>query len=214
VHADYAKGMTMFQIYGGGSSLNGHYDFPGVSRDEESYADSGGVIGGQFLYFFMDNPCLAVGFDISHSGFSDHTSALLIANRLTQSSADNTTGVVVLRASFPKGHFRPYIQGGLGVHHTRLKLDAIPIHLTTWSDTGTSEDRLLYDDGHIGPALEGAIGMHIYFTERFFVGAELKVLSLIGKDFSPTAAGINEGLVNTRGAVSESGLGLMIGLGF
>jgi len=212
--ADYAKGTTMFQIYGGGAGLDGHYHQPGVNRDEQDYADGGGIIGGQFLYFFHDSPCLAAGFDISHAGFGNHDSTELLANRATQSSADNTTGLVVLRLSYPKGHFRPYIEGGVGAHHTSLSLDGAPINGTTWSDTGTAEPRTLVDDGHMGAALEGAIGIHIYFTEQFFIGAELKILSLGGKDFTPTPAGIHEGLLDPRGGVSESGIGFMLGLGF
>jgi hypothetical protein len=212
--ADYTKGTAMFQIYGGGAGLNGHYDRAGVSRDEEDYADGGSLIGGQFLYFFHDSPCLAAGFDISHADFAKHDSTQLLTNRLTRSSASDTTGLAILRLSYPSGHFRPYVQGGVGAHSTSLTLQAIPINATTWRDAATTETRNLYDDGHVGPAMEGAVGIHIFFTERFFVGVELKVLSLIGKDFIPTAAGVTEGLGNTRGSVSESGLGLMLGLGF
>src|SRR5258708_6248139 len=84
-HADYTKGTTMFEIYGGGGGLDGHYHQPGVNRDEQAYADGGGVIGGQFLYFFHDSPCLAVGFDISHASFDNHDSNQLLTNRFTRS---------------------------------------------------------------------------------------------------------------------------------
>jgi len=211
--ADYTKGTTMFQIYGGGAGLGGHYRFAG-DRDEAQYADGGGLIGGQFLYFFNDSPSLAAGVDISHAGFGDHNTFGLLANQYTSSSADSTMGAAVLRLSYPKGPFRPYVQGGLGAHHTSLELKSTPVTGFAWSDTGTMEQRDLYDDGHLGLALEGAIGMHIYFTERFFVGAELKIVDLFGKDFTPTAAGSQQNLGNTRGSVSETGLGFMFGLGF
>ncbi len=213
-HADYTKGTTMFQIYGGGASLHGHYSQVFVADDEKEYADPGGVIGGQFLYFIDDSPCLAVGFDISHADFDNHDSSQLLANRFTRSSAKNTTGLAIVRLSYPKGHFRPYVQGGVGVHHTSLLLEGVPINASSWSDTSTTETRRLFDDGHAGAALEGAIGMHIFFTERFFVGAEFKVLGLFGKDFQPTSAGVLEGMRNSQGAISSSGIGLMIGLGF
>src|SRR5262245_3792054 len=135
--ADYTKGMTMFQIYGGGAGLDGHYRQPGIDRDEQQYADGGGVIGGQVLYFFREN--LACGFDISHTGFQDHISNQLLTNRHTTSSADTTVGLFILRLAYPRGHFRPYIQGGVGANHTGLKLTGIPIGPTTWSDTGTTE---------------------------------------------------------------------------
>jgi hypothetical protein len=212
VHADYTKGTTMFQIYGGGAGFGGRYHQPGVNQDEQNLAGGGGLIGGQFLYFTSEN--WAVGFDISHASFGDQDSNQLLTNRFTQSSADNTTGLFVVRLSYPKGHFRPYIQSGLGVHHTSLNLDGTPINGTTWSDTGTAETRTLLDDGHAGLALEGAIGTYVYFTERFFIGAELKLTSLGGKDFQPTAAGIHEGLLAPNGAVSEAGIGFMLGLGF
>src|SRR4051812_20690497 len=83
--ADYTKGTTMFQIYGGGAALDGHYHQPGVDRDEQDYADSGGLIGGQFLYFFHESPCLAVGFDVSHANYGKHTTSQMLANRLTAS---------------------------------------------------------------------------------------------------------------------------------
>src|SRR5689334_22877695 len=110
----------MFQIYGGGEGLGGHYNQPGGNRVEQEYADGGGLIGGQFLYFMSDSPCWALGFDISHAGFDDHTSNQLLANRFTASSADDTVGLIVARLSYPRGHFRPYVQGGLGGHHTNL----------------------------------------------------------------------------------------------
>jgi hypothetical protein len=58
------------------------------------------------------------------------------------------------------------------------------------------------------------VGLHIYFTERFFIGAEYKMTALPGSDFRPTSAGLLEGLTNTNGSVTESAVGLMIGLGF
>jgi hypothetical protein len=210
--ADYAKGMTMFQIYGGAAGLGGRYHQPGVNRDEQDLADGGGLIGGQFLYFTSDS--WAVGVDISHASFGDKDSNQLLTNRLTDSSADNTSGLFVARLSYPRGRFRPYIQGGFGVHHTSVELTGVPFNGTTWADTGTAETRTLLDDGHLGMALEGSVGAYVYFTERFFIGAELKVLDLPGKDFQPTSAGLQEGLLAPNGAVSETGIGLMIGLGF
>src|SRR5437773_2355351 len=100
-HADYMKGEAMFQIYGGGASLRGRYHQPSINEDEQAYADSGGVLGGQFLYFFHDSPCLAAGFDIFHSKFDTHESAKLLTNRLTDSFANDTIGLAILRASFP-----------------------------------------------------------------------------------------------------------------
>lgn len=212
--ADYRKGEVMFQIYGGGAALGGRYDRPGVNKDEQDYADGGSVIGGQFLYYVTDSPCLALGFDISHSRFDSHTSVQLVPNLLTNSSADNTTGLLVARLVYPKGRLRPYIQGGIGAHHTSLTLEGEPMNPSVWSDTGTSEERALYDNGHLGAAFEGAIGLHIYLTERFFIGAEYKVIDLLGKEFTPTPAGQLEGLTNTDGNVSESAIGFMLGFGF
>jgi opacity protein-like surface antigen len=213
-HADYHKGDYMFQIYSGGAALGGRYHQPGVNKDEQNYADGAGVIGGQFLYYILDNPCLAVGVDVSHAGFDSHKSGQLLTNRNTQSSADSTVGVFVARLVYPKGRIRPYIQGGLGVHHTSLTLEGTPINSPGWQDTGTMETRPLVDDGHVGPAIEGAIGVHVYVTERFFVGAEYKVLDLVGKDFTPTAAGRLEGLATPAGSTTESAIGLMLGFGF
>jgi hypothetical protein len=212
--ADYTKGTTMFQIYGGGAALAGRYHQPGVNKDEQDYADGGGVIGGQFLYFVTDKPCLALGFDISHAGFDDHDSSQLLANRFTSSSADSTAGLFIARLSYPKGHVRPYIQGGIGAHHTSLSLDGTPINGSTWSDTPTTETRSLLDDGHMGVAAEGAIGVYFYFTERFFLGVEYKEVDLLGKDFVPTNAGVREGLLNPDGSVAESAIGFTLGFGF
>ncbi len=212
-HADYHKGTTSFQIYGGGAGFGGRYDLP-ARDDERPYADGGGVIGGQFLYFIKDMPSLAVGFDVLHAGFDRHNSTLLLPNRYTQSSADNTAGFFVGRLSYPKGRFRPYVQGGVGVHHTALQLQASPINGFSWPDTGTSEDRNLYKEGHTGPALEGAIGIYFYFVENFFIGAEYKEIGLFGPDFSPTMAGRSEGLGDTKGSVGESMIGFMAGFGF
>jgi opacity protein-like surface antigen len=212
--ADYTKGTTMFQIYGGGSSLSGHYHQPGVNRDEEDYADGGGVIGGQFLYYVSDSPCMALGVDVYHAGFGDHNSYLLLSDRFTQSSASNTTGLVIARLAYPRGRVRPYLQGGFGAQSTSLTLDGTPINSSTWTDSPTTETRRLLDSSHIGPALEGAIGLHIYLTPRFFVGAEYKVVELFNKDFSPNAAGELEGLQTSRGTFAESSIGLMLGIGF
>ena len=212
--ADYSKGMAMFQIYGGGAALGGRYHQPGVNKDEQDYADGGSVIGGQFLYFISDSPCLALGFDVSHTDFDSHDSYQLLTNRFTRSSAKNTTGLLIARLAYPKGRIRPYIQGGLGAHGTSLTLDGTPINSKTWYDTPTTETRRLLDSGHMGPAFEGAIGLHVYLTERLFIGAEYKVMDLLGKDFSPTAAGQLEGVLKANGNVSESSIGFMLGFGF
>ena len=212
--ADYQKGETMFQIYGGGAAMGGRYHQPGVSRDEEDFADGAGVLGGQFLYYISESPCLAVGFDVSHAGFDSHDSYRLLADRFTQSSADNTTGVFVARLVYPKGRVRPYIQGGIGAHHTSLSLDGTTVNSSVWEETNTTETRSLVHDGHVGPAFEGAVGAHLYLTDRFFIGAEYKVLSLIGKKFTPTPAGRLEGLSAPDGSVGISAIGLMLGFGF
>jgi len=214
VQADYTKGTTMFQIYGGGAAFGGEYDRSAVPEDDRQYSDPGSMLGGQFLYFVKDSPSLAVGFDIAHAAGDERRSHLLLSNRLTDSSVKSTMGLAIARLSYPKGHFRPYIQGGLGAHNTRLKLDGMPINGTAWSDTSTTEVRELYDHSHAGLAMGGAVGMHIYFTERFFIGAEYKATLLFGNDFKPTTAGRLEGLNNTEGSVGMAGLGLMIGLGF
>ena len=212
VRADYAKGMTMFQIYGGGASVDGHYRQPGVNEDEQKFADGGGLIGGQFLYFTSDS--VSVGFDISHAGFDSHLSNQLLTNRQTDSSASDTLGQFIGRLSFPRGHFRPYIQGGFGGHYTRLDLKGHPINGTTWSDTGTIESRDLVDNGHAGLAISGAVGIHIYFTERFFIGAEYKRTALMGRRFDITNAGAREGLLKPDGTLGQGGIGFMLGLGF
>lgn len=214
VRADYDKGTTMFQIYGGGAGLSGRYHQPGVNKDEQDYADGGSVIGGQFLYFISGSPCLALGFDVSHADFDAHESYQLLANRFTSSSANNTSGLIIVRLAYPKGRFRPYIQGGLGAQATSLTLDGTPTNSIPWSDTKTTETRRLLDSSHVGPAFEGAVGVHIYLMERLFVGVEYKALDLVGKDFVPTAAGRSEGLLTTSGTVGMSAIGLMLGFGF
>ena len=162
---------------------------------EQDLADGGGIIGRQFLYFFHDSPCLAAGFDISHAGFDDHNSSQLLMNRFTSSSADNTTGVAITPAQLSERTFP-------SLHTGRLRRPSYEPHFKWYSHqwqyverywnhrTATASERW----SHGRSAIEGAIGMHIYFTERFFIGAELKILDLEGKDFTPTAAGTNEGL--------------------
>lgn len=151
--ADYSKGMAMFQIYGGGAALSGRYRQPGVNKDEQDYADGGSVIGGQFLYFISDSPCVALGFDVSHADFSAHESYQLLINRFTSSSAKNTTGLVIARLAYPKGRIRPYIQGGLGAQATSLTLDGTPIHSSSWTDSPTAETRQLLNSSDVGPAV-------------------------------------------------------------
>ena len=56
--------------------------------------------------------------------------------------------------------------------------------------------------------------MHVYFTERFFVGAEQAPVSLPGKPFAYRRHILNENLQNPTSTVSEAGIGLMLGLGF
>jgi opacity protein-like surface antigen len=207
-------GATSFQLYGGGAALSGHYDRPGVDSDERKYADAGGLIGGEFLYYVRDSPTLAFGVDISHAGFDDHDSTLLLPHVVTASSAQDTAGLAVARLAFPIGRVRPYVQAGVGLHQTSLTLKGVPFNGFGWTDTNTSEERRIYDDGHVGPALSGAVGLHVYLTEQFFIGAEYRFIALIGKDFEPTAEGRREGLAATDGSVSESGIGFMLGFGF
>jgi len=212
-HADYAKGMTSFQLYGGGAFMSGTYDHPSnVDEDERDYADAGTLFGGQFFYFAKDS--VAVGLNIAHARFGDHESVFVAPGRLTSSSAKSTAGEAVARLIYPKGAFRPYIQGGAGIHRTSLSLEGTPLAGSSWSDTSTMERRNLYDETHTGPLISAAVGIHIYFTPRFFIGAEYKQTALISRDFSPTSAGRLEGLRDTDGSVVQSAIGFLIGLGF
>jgi hypothetical protein len=93
-------------------------------------------------------------------------------------------------------------------------LEGTPNGAPGWTDTGSLETRTLLDDGHVGPAVAGSIGLHVYLTERFFLGVEYKDMVLFGKDFSPTAAGEREGLLKPSGTVGEAAFGFMLGLGF
>jgi opacity protein-like surface antigen len=169
--ADLAKGSQTMVL---------HFGAHGYGGDKEVEIDNGdlkldcpGGAGLEYTYFFRENPWLGLG--VNAGGYLDEEEGptQFIAGNGT---AQQNTGIYMttLRMQYPRGRWRPYIMGGLGVHRTHLTSDVTPNAGVLWPDTNTSETRRTFDSVNTGFAGALGVGLDVYFRDRFFLGLEYR----------------------------------------
>lgn len=210
--ADFTKGSQTFAIQGGLGGANSRYDLNGP--EEEPISGGGPAWGAQYFYFLKDSPALAIGVDGLVSQNGHLRTAELLTNYDSTTYLKSTTVLAMLKLAYPKGIWRPYIFGGLGGHHSSAYLSAKPYSGTTWSDTGTSESRVLTDDNTTSLALGYGIGMDLFAGENFFVGFEFRGTWLGGLDDDTNPAAQSAGIHVDREPASQGNILGRIGLRF
>jgi opacity protein-like surface antigen len=139
-HAHLEKGDQILAVQGGVAVPVSQLEITGAYNSRDTFADPGGSIGGQYYYHVL--PMLGVGLDVSNSKFNDRTSSSLIENTDSVSGGHSFDVLAVVRGAFiPNGRIHPFVEGGLGVSNTTLKVEATPVSSAVWGDTGTREKR-------------------------------------------------------------------------
>ncbi len=191
--ADTGRGSQTLALFGGLGFSSSKFDMAETGGDE-LVADGGGTWGGQYVYFFKDKPVMGIGIDAFGTNLDDRKTLSLVRGAEASSYLHTRVFLAILKVAFPTGRLRPYIFGGLGAHRTHTFLSATPYGSFTWSDTGTTERRVLIDENKTSLAVGYGIGLDAFITEHFFLGAEYRGTFLGHKEYDAhpgaTAAGL------------------------
>ncbi len=211
--AETGKGSNMLAIFGGGGYTTSKFDL-GNTGGRERVADGGGTWGGQWIYFFKDHPVVGLGIDGSHTRLDDHETLDLVFGANSTSHMRSTVIMAVAKLAYPTGHVRPYIFGGLGGHRSSVYLAAQPYGGAAWSDTHTTERRVLLDESKSSLAVGYGFGFDVFFTDEVFLGLEYRGTFLGHDRFDETPAAESAGLRFERSGLNTQALLLRAGVKF
>jgi opacity protein-like surface antigen len=176
VRADMNAGAQTLSLYGGGAQ--GYYEHDGAYY---SYGKQGGSVGGQYMYYFTDAPMFGIGVDVMSTRTQNHGTGFIATRDIdfAHINADwrTTTYELLGKLMFPRGHWRPYIFGGLGGYTNHSSEELTPTD--PWSDTQTTEKRFRNSNNN-GVALSYGVGLDWYLCEAFFLGAEYRYNYALG----------------------------------
>jgi opacity protein-like surface antigen len=213
LRAETGKGSNMLAIFGGGGYSTTDLDL-GASGGRQLIANGGGTWGGQWIYFFRNNPALGIGIDGSSTRLDDRDTLDLVIGKDATSHLHSTIIMAVVKLAYPTGHVRPYIFGGLGGHRSSVYLAAQPYSSNTWADTGTTERRVLVDETKSSLALGYGVGFDVFFTDEVFVGVEYRGTFLGHDDFDETPGAQSAGLRLEKSGLDVQALLLRAGFKF
>jgi hypothetical protein len=213
--ADFQKGSQTLNFHIGGGSTQNEFEWSSSSpdgRDEEA-ADGGPAGGGQYVYYLHASPGIGIGFDISHTGLKDHSASQVFPNLDSNSNFKPTTFLAIGKLAYPRGMFRPYLLGGIGLHSTDMLLELTPNN-ATWADTGTTETRRVIDGSGNGFAAALGVGLDWFPIETLFFGLELRTTYLGSSGYGVTSEGRRIGFTEAEGDLSFSNIFLRAGFKF
>ena len=104
-----------------------------------------------------------------NSNYQDRTSNILINNASTISGGSSFDLIPVVRAAFiPDSRVHPFVEGGIGLSQTALKIRVTPGAGHVWADTGTREQRTVVDASQTGAALLLGGGVDFFINPGIF----------------------------------------------
>ncbi len=142
--------------------------FPTSANNFSDSAKTGFAGGVQYLRHL--SPKIGVGVQTDYFSFAgkDRSIVLPTGTLDANSDSDSMTAELVGRYSFrAEKKLCPYLLAGVGVAHFSQKTMATPKNGTTWTDTGTREERTVADDSSTSYALSFGAGVETKLTERF-----------------------------------------------
>ena len=202
VRADYQNGNQSLQF---GFGPVGYSDDVKVNNGDDTLRDCGGVGGIQYLYYIHSGPTIAIGPDILWSDLSEQDSSSLLPNSTSHGAGHTAIYQGVMKLAYPKGHFRPYVLGGLGVFRSSLQGDITP-------PSGLTVQT--FDSIRYGIAGTWGLGFDFFPREHWFLGLELRQAVLSRLLHEPTSAGQSLGVQPVRDPGSITAVMLKIGYKF
>ena len=160
--ADYQKGNQSLEFHLGPVGFS---DDVKVNNGDDKLKDCGGVGGFQYLYFLKGGPALAIGPDILWSDLSEQDGSSLVANSASHGAAHTAIYQGVVKLAYPKGHWRPYVLGGMGAFRSSIQGDITP-------PSGVAVQT--FDSIRYGFAGTWGIGLDIFPREHWCLGLELR----------------------------------------
>ena len=207
------KGSLMVAAFGGAGFSSSKLDL-GNTGGDDFIAKGGGASGAQVVYFFKDQPAIGFGIDGSYTHLRDRDTTDLVFGANAKSHLNSTVILAIAKLAYPTGHVRPYVFGGLGTHRSTVFTTAQPFAPYAWSDTSTSENRVLIDETRTSLAIGYGVGLDVFLTDEFFVGAEYRGIFLAHRDFDQTAGATSAGLRFEDNSLDVEALLLRIGVKF
>jgi opacity protein-like surface antigen len=212
-HAHLEKGDQILAVQGGVAVPVSQLEITCAYNSRDTFADPGGSIGGQYYYHVL--PMLGVGLDVSNSKFNDRTSSSLIENTDSVSGGHSFDVLAVVRGAFiPNGRIHPFVEGGLGVSNTTLKVEATPVSSAVWGDTGTREKRTIVDSSQSGAALLIGGGADFFLTDHLFLGVDGRVMAYLNRTYEATPSAKSAGFTNIEGSLATFNILARLGLKF
>jgi hypothetical protein len=197
-HANYQKGSQTVSLNFGGAGYSDNFD---INNGDNRLRKGGGAGGLQYLYFVHGGPAVAIGPGIQWTDFSDDSASPLSSGG--QINAQDHTAIYQLLAklAFPRGHFRPYLLGGVGAARSSLQ-------------SSTADNRPTFDSIKYGVAGSWGLGFDFFPIEPLFLSLELRTTYLARMLHEPTSFGQSQGLDSVRDPKAISMLLFTIGYKF
>ena len=209
----YKGGENILAIWLGGANSANEFEWSQNGGRDERAGDPGGTFGGQWMRFVKANPAIALGVDANLAGLSEHEADGALPNLRTESRFTTFTLMPMARIGRTGGWVRPYGFAGLGLHTTRLQLEATPI-AAGWSDNGGTEKRTIVDGTGTGLAVAFGGGVDVPLNDQFFLGGELRVSYLGHANYGVEDRGRSVNFEEAKGDLSISSLAVRFGMRF
>jgi opacity protein-like surface antigen len=200
-HANLEKGDQLLAVQGGVSVPLTELDYNAAGGTKDTFADPGGSFGVQYLYQVL--PMLGLGLDLANSSYSDRFSNILIFNASSVSGGHSFDVLPVVHVAFiPESRVHPFVEGGIGVSNTALKIEATPDAGHVWANTGTREKRTLIDSTKSGAAIMMGGGVDFFITDHLFLGASGRFLFYAKRTYDATDLGNQSGFGPVDGTLA------------
>ena len=178
---------NFFSVNLGMNQPRSYVDFTNVGGGKALNGKPGYAAGVQYLYH--PSPVFGFGVEVDAATRSKRDSNILISNGKTTVSGQTVLAMLVMRlVALPHAFIHPYLLLGGGYHLTTLKMESKPLPGYSWADTGTMEQRSLYNSRAGGAAAMGRVGLEVPLGDTLFLAAEGGLTSLGRVRFKPTPA--------------------------
>ena len=174
-------------------------------------AGSQGTVWSADILHFMGNQFyLGLGGGQFRSG--DNVSQTFVPNANSTLSSTSSSILILSRQDVSVNQrFVTYLVAGIGWVKNTLTITAVPV--TNWADTGTSEQRTLWDHSRDSIAFAAGAGLDWNLTSSLYAGAEVRYQNALSRNFPTTPVGqATTGQTSTSTSMNNLFYALKIGV--
>lgn len=144
------------------------------ANGESKIGVPGPVGGAEFVYLLLAR--VGIGVDIDYFSSGRKASGTLFSGYDTTLSADQLAALGIFRINLVDRHsFVLYLLGGAGAARLAVHGDIKPQPGILWPDSGTSENRTLFDSASTAFTYATGAGIDYFLTPRVFVGTQTRL---------------------------------------